>query len=260
MTEYDALADLYDAEWQELTTDIPFLAETARQYGGPALDLAAGTGRVTFPIAETGLEVVAMDNSASMLQRGEEALAGQDAAIRERVTFMTGDMARFQIGRQFRFICISQNSFLLLADRKDQEQCLRCIYDHLDPEGRFVVDIYSPRFDLIGQKENDIQFLRHFFLPEQQAVVMQWEYAVRNMAAQTMDIDFLYEVYDKQGQLTRRTHQLHMAIVFRYEMQYLLEKHGFVVETVYGDYDKTIFGPDSPQMIFLCKKGTSRVS
>ena len=57
----------YDLLNADVVADIPFYLEEARRAGGPVLELACGTGRLTIPIAQTGVEVVGLDQSASML-------------------------------------------------------------------------------------------------------------------------------------------------------------------------------------------------
>jgi len=48
----------YDALNSFLVADIPFYMEEARRSGGPVLELACGTGRLTIPIAQSGVEIV----------------------------------------------------------------------------------------------------------------------------------------------------------------------------------------------------------
>ena len=51
----------------DMATDIAFLIDQARQTGGSVLELACGTGRVLWPMAEAGFEVVGLDRSEFML-------------------------------------------------------------------------------------------------------------------------------------------------------------------------------------------------
>ena len=43
--------------------DVGFYVSCAREFGGPILDLATGTGRVLWPIAAAGFEIVGVDVS-----------------------------------------------------------------------------------------------------------------------------------------------------------------------------------------------------
>lgn len=255
-TDYDELADFYDYEWQDLRDDINFLAEECGKSGSPVLELACGTGRITIPLASNGLEVWGLDSSQKMLDILKNKRRTLPSEVMNRIHVMYGRMEEFYFDHQFMNIVVPFNSFLLLSSRKDQDRCLRQAWNHLSPEGRFIVDVFSPRFDLCAQEKSEIRFLKHFFYPPTNRVVIQWEYVERNMVEQVMDIDFLYELYDYAGNMERCTRTLRMAIIFRFELQHMLEKNGFEILEFYGNYDRTPFSKNSPQMIYICRKKT----
>ncbi len=53
-----------------------YYRELARRVGGPVLELACGTGRLTIPIAADGHEVVGLDASPAMLRTVPHAASG----------------------------------------------------------------------------------------------------------------------------------------------------------------------------------------
>ena len=61
-----AEAELYDAIVQPGPCEA-FYRDEARRRGGPVLELACGTGRLTVPIARDGHDVVGLDASEAML-------------------------------------------------------------------------------------------------------------------------------------------------------------------------------------------------
>jgi len=254
MVDYDNLAEYYDAEWKDLVQDIAFIVKCAQNSGGPVLELACGSGRITFPIAEQGIEIHGIDNSQKMLDYAEKRLKEYPESVRKNVTFFQADMKNFKLEREFKLVLIPFNSFLLLPKKEDQEKCLRNVRDHLRDDGLFYVDIYSPRFEFCAEEKSPIRFLKHFYVPETKKVVLQWEYVERNMAEQISEIDFLYEEYDAEGNFKRKARHLTMGIIFRFEMQFMLEKNGFEIVEFYGDYNKSPFTTRSQQMIFICKK------
>lgn len=44
-------ARFYDWQFASRTQDIPMYLDLAKRYGGPVLELCAGTGRITIPLA-----------------------------------------------------------------------------------------------------------------------------------------------------------------------------------------------------------------
>ena len=92
-----------------------FYRDLARQTGGPILELACGTGRVTLPLARDGHEVVGLDASPAMLQ------ATQDKADAEcvEIAFVQQDMRAFDLGRRFPLIILCCNSLAHLTTNED---------------------------------------------------------------------------------------------------------------------------------------------
>jgi ubiquinone/menaquinone biosynthesis C-methylase UbiE len=68
---WDDYAAFYD--WENARTmgrqDVRFWQGLARREGGPVLELGAGTGRITMPVARTGVPIVGIDRSDAMLAR-----------------------------------------------------------------------------------------------------------------------------------------------------------------------------------------------
>src|SRR5438067_8860855 len=68
---WDEYAPFYD--WENAQTlgrrDVPFWTRVASAAHGPVLELGCGTGRVSYPLAAAGVNLVGIDRSASMLER-----------------------------------------------------------------------------------------------------------------------------------------------------------------------------------------------
>jgi SAM-dependent methyltransferase len=82
----EAFADHYD-EWSaNMTADVAFYVEFARQADGPLVELAIGNGRVAIPVARaTGRRVIGIDSSPAMLAqaRARAAETGVELDLRE---------------------------------------------------------------------------------------------------------------------------------------------------------------------------------
>src|SRR5680860_876955 len=63
----EAFARRYD-EWSaQMTDDVPFYVELAREADGPIVELAIGNGRVAIPVAQaTGRSVIGIDSSPAI--------------------------------------------------------------------------------------------------------------------------------------------------------------------------------------------------
>lgn len=96
-------AEIYDAEprGDELST-VMLLDELAR--GGPALELAIGTGRIALPLAARGIRVDGVDLSPAMVARLRAKPGG------EQLSITMGDFAEVPVEGAYRLIFIVFNT------------------------------------------------------------------------------------------------------------------------------------------------------
>lgn len=148
--ERGVLCDLYDEDAAGIYHD--FMREAdgtaeAREFAarirpetGPVLELAAGTGRLTFPLLALGLEVTALELSTAMLDTLRGRLADASADLRDRCTVVQGDMTAFALDRRFGTVVISPGTIDLL-DKADRPGLYASVRAHLAPGGRFLLSI-----------------------------------------------------------------------------------------------------------------------
>jgi hypothetical protein len=124
---YDDLAVRGDEE-----ATVAFLEELAG--GGPALELAIGTGRIALPLAATGVRVDGIDFSAPMVAKLRAKPGGDKIAV------TMGDFVDVAVGGTYRLIYIVFNSFFNVLTQDDQIRCFQNVAAHLSDEGSFVVE------------------------------------------------------------------------------------------------------------------------
>src|SRR5262249_47943073 len=99
-TNYDA--GIYDiATPQTFRGDLQWYRRKAAESGGPVLELGAGTGRVTLPIANDGIAVHALDADGGMLSALRKKVAALPEPTRKRIVVIEGDMRAFKIDAAF---------------------------------------------------------------------------------------------------------------------------------------------------------------
>ena len=77
----------------------------------------------------------------------------------------------------------------------------------------------------------------------------------RDLFNQVLEVDLIYRVTDLDGRVEKLTHSITMRYSFRYEVEHLLARCGFAVESVYSDYDKSPFGSKYPgELIFVATR------
>ena len=120
--------------------DLPFWLAQAGQHGGPILELACGTGRVAIPLAEAAFEVTGIDLSPVMLATAAEKAAQRGVAV----NWVQADIRDFRLAQTFSQVIFPANTFCHLYTASDLESCLAAVRRHLQPGGRFVVDVFVP--------------------------------------------------------------------------------------------------------------------
>src|SRR5829696_9294186 len=137
----EAFAEPVDYDRQDSSdTGVAFYAALARETGGPVLEIACGTGRVTIPIARQGFAVTGLDVVPGMLERARGKAAGLP------VRWIEGDARAFDLDERFRLIFLTGNAFQAFLTNADQEALLGRVRAHLRDEGLFAFETRNPRW------------------------------------------------------------------------------------------------------------------
>jgi len=115
---------------------VDLLAELAGD--GRALELAIGTGRVALPLAQRGVEVHGIDLSQAMVAKLREKPGG------ERIPVAIGDIATTRVDGSFRLVYLVYNTIDNLTTQDEQVACFRNAAEHLEPGGRFLIEVGVP--------------------------------------------------------------------------------------------------------------------
>ncbi|UCC33066.1 MAG: class I SAM-dependent methyltransferase [Candidatus Bathyarchaeota archaeon] len=229
--------------------DLEFYKELALQSGDNALELGVGTARVAIPLAREGVRVVGIDNSEYMLKVAREKLVKESESVRDLVNLERGDMKKFELGQTFDLIYIPASTFDHCVTDLDRKQCLGCIHKHLKGGGSLAFDIEQATLERpkaswwVDRKEikEDMMVVRTIFMR-------------RDFDKRICSLDLFFDSY-YSGKLVERYHEYgEVAILFKDEVEDLLEQSGFKVEAVYGDFDKSEPQKDSPRAVFLTSK------
>jgi SAM-dependent methyltransferase len=255
MKRYKALAEYYDAEYADLAMlqeDVPFfLGQLPRRRRQMVLELAVGTGRAAIPIAQAGHRVVGVDYAADLIEIAQRkcetaGLSKSDLQLR------MGDIRELNLRQRFDWVCIFFNTFLAFPSLKEQDQVLQRVRRHLNPKGRFWLDIFHPDMDLLARPENRGLEPAVFYVPRLRRTVFLTTDIRRDGAHQYQEVTFNYSWFDEFGQAHRERNTFAMTWIFPRELQLLLERNGLRIERLWGNYDGSPLRADSPRMIARC--------
>ena len=106
--------------------------------GKRALELAIGTGRVALPLAARGVPVAGIELSAAMIEQLRAKPGGADIPVTQ------GDMATATAPGSFGLVYLVFNTVVNLTTQDAQVDCFINAAAHLEPGGRFVVEVNVP--------------------------------------------------------------------------------------------------------------------
>jgi len=136
----DVFADVYD-KWYHDLDDVDQVVSFVSSFAqsNRVLELGVGTGRLAIPLADSGLEVVGIDNSALMLNE----LAPKVKA-NHRLTTTRGHMVADMPEGPFGVVFLPYNTLFNLMSAEEQTECLRRAGQRLAPNGVVIVDCFIP--------------------------------------------------------------------------------------------------------------------
>jgi SAM-dependent methyltransferase len=138
----ESVAATYDESSNEMfqpdvvDPTVDFLAELAGD--GRALELGIGTGRIALPLAARGVPVHGIELSRAMVARLRAKPGGEDIGV------TIGDFATARADGTFRVAYLVFNTIMNLTTQAAQVACFRNVAEHLEPGGRFVIEVGVP--------------------------------------------------------------------------------------------------------------------
>jgi len=240
--------------------DVEFYVNVAREARGKILELGCGTGRILIPTAVAGCNVVGLDLSEAMLAKCHEKLERQPAEVQERARLVQGNMADFELGEKFPLVMIPFRGFQHLMRVEEQLSCLRAAHRHLESGGRLVFDM----FHVLPEAMHDPEWMKEredtpeTQLPDGRRFRRTHRVTAFHRGEQFNEVEFAIYVKHPDGRTERLTDKFPFRYFFRYEVEHLLAGSGFRLVSLYGNFDRSAFANDSPEMIFVAEKASER--
>jgi hypothetical protein len=133
----EEVAEIYDDTPRgDESAAVAFLEQLAD--GGPALELAIGTGRIALSLAARGICVDGIDFSQAMVDKLRAKPGGDEISV------TIGDFADVPVAGTYRLIYVIYNTLFNLLTQDDQVRCFENVAAHLTDDGSFVVEALVP--------------------------------------------------------------------------------------------------------------------
>jgi SAM-dependent methyltransferase len=223
----EGFAERYDDWSAEMTEDVPFYVELARETEGALVELAVGNGRVAIPVARaTGRRVLGIDTSPSMLALARDGAAAAGVELELRA----GDMRNLELEEPAGLVYCPYRALLHLPTWADRRRTFERVAAALRPGGRFAWNAFA--FDHAIAARLDGQH-------QDEPVPHALHYAVgENRIDITLDAD--------------GTSSLWWAT--KNEWLGLIDVAGLEVEALYGGFDRRPFAEDSREYVWVAQR------
>jgi len=230
---WNEYAPFYD--WENARTvqrrDVPFWEALALAAEGDVLELGTGTGRIAIPVARAGARVTGIDLSAPMLRRAAMRLRRSRSARRPRL--VRGDIRALPFQpAAFSLVMAPYGILQSLVRERDLRETLDAVARVLPRGGRFVLDLVPdlPRWSEYSRRRS----LSGPFGSTSRVTLIESVSQDRVKGLTRFDQEYVV----RRG---RRTETHTFSLTFRTvsvpQMRRRLERSGFHVDAVLGDYD-----------------------
>lgn len=127
----------HDLECGTYTQDLRLWLGLAAEFGGPVLDVGAGTGRVALALARAGHRVVAVDVDAELLA----VLSTRAAEAGLEIETVAADARELALRRRFPLCVVPMQTVQLLGDSTQRVRFLSAVREHLQAGGGVALAI-----------------------------------------------------------------------------------------------------------------------
>jgi SAM-dependent methyltransferase len=250
---WDQYAPFYD--WENARTvarrDVAFWQGLAARQSGAVLELGCGTGRLALPLLKSGARLVGIDRSDAML--GRARLKARRAGLGPRACFVRGDIRHlpFRARPGFGLVLAPYGMLQSLLRERDLQATLAAVHRVLKRGGTFGVELvadlpswqeYEKRISLTGWRRRPGG--AHVTLTE----------TVRQDRKKGLTI-FDQEFTERRGRTkVSRTFSLAFRTLTVPQMVRRLEKAGFEITALLGDYRGREWDPRADVWVILAKR------
>ncbi len=251
MEQYASLYSVYDELNESYDYDklADFLSEVIKENEkintALVLDLACGTGKLTFKLRERGYDMTGVDLSSGMLSVAHEYAVSNEI---NDVLFLCQNMTDFELYGTVDACVCTLDSVNYLTKLSDVKRCFSLVHNYLIPDGVFVFDVNTPyRFkEVYGNND---------FILENESSLCAWQ---NEYNEKTKICKFYLSIFKERenGSYDRYDEIQKEKCYSKKQIENALLECGFEIITIYGDTNKKDAENTDEKWYFVarCKK------
>lgn len=248
--DYEKIAHLYDS-YCLFTEDIPFFLENCQKVKGSVLELMCGTGRISIPLLEAGVNLTCMDASPAMLDilRQKLAARGLNALV------VQAEVTDFNLETFFNLILLPFQSFHELQTEALQRKALNEIARLLKPSGIFICTLHNPRVRIQSINQGSREYGPFPRIDGVGFVSLSVELSHHPETGMVRGLQAIFELNSAGQKVAEYQLPVQFSLIEFDVFQNLLQSAGFSILEVFGNYDFSPFLPESsPYIIVRARK------
>ena len=247
MEAYSGFAKVYDLfmdnipyeEWTDYVKEL-FAEEGVKD--GILLDLGCGTGSVTELLAESGFDMIGIDNSEEMLEIAMEKReeSGHD------ILYLLQDMREFELYGTVKGVVSICDSMNYILDDEDLLDVFKLVHNYLDNEGIFI-------FDMNTMYKYEQILADNTFAEDREESSFIWEnYYDEEEEINQYDLSLF--VQEEDGRY-RKYEETHLQRAYEQQcVEELIKESGLELLHVYDAFTKDLPAEDSQRIYFVCRR------
>jgi SAM-dependent methyltransferase len=188
-----------------------------------------------------------------MLTRCGDRVEAEPVEVRQRVSLAERDIRNFSLPDRFTLAVAPFRILQHLITSEEQLRSLAAVRRHLEPGGRFVFDVFNPSFALLVKDRTcETGETPELELPDGRFMWRTYRIPRVRFVDQVNEVELIY--YVRKGVSTERIVQaFEMRWYQKAELEHLLARAGFVVEAMYGGFDRRPLTDAAPEIVVVAR-------
>jgi ubiquinone/menaquinone biosynthesis C-methylase UbiE len=253
---------LYDHEYADRRDDVCWYRTFAAGHLGPGdriVELGAGTGRITVPLAEDGYCVTAIERKPDMLEGLRRRIA--DPSWTGRIEPVLADMRELPLpDRSVRMVIAPFNALMHLYTWHDLLRCFEEAHRVLVPSGLFAFDVQLPDLDWLTWDSEARHAVTRFTHPTTGEKLVYSTNHRYDPGTQVCHIRIFYDVAPPRGRkfvparIPKKLVHLAHRQIFPEEVRMLAAAAGFDLMSHTGDFRELPLREGCESQVGVCVK------
>ncbi len=244
----DYVARFYDVIYSKLRTsvDSEYYLKQILKTQGPVLELGVGTGRLFVEALKQGADIYGIDANRSMIEVLKKKI---DKKYYHRVKVQ--DAVNLNLDIRFDLIIAPFRVFSHFIEVKDQFRVLNAVFDHLNPNGQFIFDLFVPNLKLIAVGIRELMDFEGEY--EKGKKVKRITSMEADPLNQISHVKMKY-VWEEKGKEIEKEWYFPMRYFFKFELEHLIARSRLTLINIFGDYQDHPLDANSIEFVVVCQR------